>query len=79
MSRREVRGTVGRSAFGTGSKSERAAVYLDTDEGERYVLRLAGGNAFHDPALEPYIGQRVVCHGTITGYTFLADSIEPAS
>lgn len=74
----EVRGTVGRSAFAAGSKSEREAIYLDTDAGERYLLRLAGGNAFHDPALEPFVGQRVVCHGSIIGYTLLADSIEPA-
>ena len=73
----ECRGKVVKAPFGRGSKSEHEAAYLEADDGERYVLRLAGGHAFADPALDAFTGQRVVCTGKLVGYTFLADSIEP--
>ena len=73
----EFRGKVVRAMFGTGSKSEHEATYLETDDGERYVLRRVGGHAFNDPGLDPLIGRRVTCTGKLIGYTLLADSIEP--
>jgi len=56
--------------FASGSKSERPAVMLQTGEGE-YVLRIQGGNPFHDPRLEELVGKRIVARGEVHGYTFL--------
>jgi hypothetical protein len=75
----QITGTVTKGLFGAGTKSEREAIYLDADDGERYVLRRIGENALHDPWLEQLLGQRVICAGTIVGYTLLANSIEPAT
>ena len=56
--------------FGAGSKSERPAVMLQTRDAE-YVLRIQGGNPFHDPRLEELVGKRIVARGEVHGYTFL--------
>jgi hypothetical protein len=74
----QITGKVVSGPFGTGSKSEREAIYLEAEDGQRYVLRRAGANAFADPMLEPLLGRQVICQGKIVGYTLLADSIEPA-
>lgn len=67
-------GTVSRGPFGTGSKSERDAVWLETT-GDRYVLRRKEGPSFDDRALEKYVGKRVKCDGFIVGYSMLAERI----
>lgn len=66
----ERTGQVIRKQFAAGSKSERPAVMLQTREGE-YVLRIQGGNPFHDPRLEELVGKRIVARGEVHGYTFL--------
>jgi hypothetical protein len=63
-------GSVVKRPFGIGSKSERDAILLVTEDKE-YVLRRQGGNAFADPALEQLVGKQVQCTGTVTGYTLL--------
>ena len=63
-------GQVIRKQFAPGSKSEHPAVMLQTPDGE-YVLRIQGGNPFHDPRLEGLVGKRIVARGEIHGYTFL--------
>lgn len=68
-------GAVTRGRFGTGSKSEREAVYLETARG-RLVLRRKEGPTFDDRALEKYVGKRVKCDGFIVGYMLLAERIE---
>ena len=68
-------GAVVRGPFGTGSKSERDAVWLETADG-RFVLRRKEGPSYNDPALEKYVGKRVKCDGFIVGYTLLAERIE---
>ena len=68
-------GAVTRGPFGTGSKSEREAVWLETAEG-RFVLRRKEGPTFDDRALEKYVGKRVKCDGFIVGYMLLAERIE---
>ncbi|MEX2282230.1 MAG: hypothetical protein WEE89_07080 [Gemmatimonadota bacterium] len=73
----KIIGKVVSGPFAAGSKSEREAIYLEADDGQRYVLRRAGANAFDDGTLEPLLGQQVICRGKIIGYTLLADSIEP--
>jgi hypothetical protein len=69
-----VTGTVVRGPFGTGSKSEREAVWLESAIG-RFVLRRKDGPTFADRALEKYVGKRVECDGFIVGYTLLAERI----
>jgi hypothetical protein len=71
-------GTVVRAPFGTGSKSEREAIWLDTGE-QRLVLRRKDGPTFDDPALDKYVGKRVTCDGFIVGYSLLAERIKPVS
>ncbi len=66
----ERSGQVIRKQVARGSKSERPAVMLQTPDGE-YVLRIQGGNPFHDPRLEELVGKRIVAQGELHGYTFL--------
>jgi hypothetical protein len=68
-------GTVARGPFGTGSKSERQTVWLETSEG-RFVLRRKEGPTFDDQVLEKYVGEHVKCWGFIVGYMLLAERIE---
>jgi hypothetical protein len=68
-------GTVVRAPFGTGSKSQRQAVWLETSE-RRLVLRRKDGPTFDDPALDRYVGKRVKCDGFVVGYMLLAERIE---
>ena len=68
-------GAVVRGTFGTGSKSEREAVWLETD-GRRLVLRRKDGPSFGDRTLDKYVGKRVTCDGFIVGYMLLAERIQ---
>ena len=66
----EVNGQVVRKPFGTGTKSEREAIYLATPQGE-YLLRRPAANPFElDPELNSLVGKKVRVSGTISGYTF---------
>ncbi len=69
-----VTGTVVRGPFGTGSKSEREALWLETSTG-RFVLRRKDGPTFGDRALDKYVGKHVECDGFVVGYTLLAERI----
>lgn len=68
-----MRGRVVRKRFGKGSKSEHDAVMLVTDRGE-FRLRRVEGNPFHDPELDPLVGEEIVGQGTIHNDTFLLTS-----
>jgi len=68
-------GTVSRGPFGTGSKSERQAVWLETSVG-RFVLRRKRGPTFDDHGLDKYLGARVRCDGFLLDYLLLAEKIE---
>jgi hypothetical protein len=68
-------GTVVRGPFGTGSKSARDAIWLETAE-RRLVLRWKDGPTFDDPTLERYVGKRVACRGFVVGYMLLLERIE---
>lgn len=70
-----VRGRVSLGAYGTGSKSEHEAVYIDIG-GERYVLRRKNGPAFADAVLHRMVGQDVECDGFTVGRTLLAERLE---
>ena len=71
----EVAGLVIKKPFGTGSKSERQAVFLRTADGD-YVLRREAGLAYGDPTLERLVGRRLRCRGTLSGYTFFMTGYE---
>ena len=71
-------GTVVRGPFGTGSKSERDAIWLDTGE-QRLLLRRKDGPTFGDRTLEKFVGKRVTCDGFIVDYSLLAERIELVS
>lgn len=66
----EVDGQVIKHLTAKGSKSERNAVYLETDKGS-YVLRRRGGNPFFDPVLEKLVGKTIHCKGILTEYTLI--------
>jgi hypothetical protein len=66
----ERSGAVIRKQVAAGSKSDRPAVLLQTPDNE-YVLRIQGGNPFHDPRLEALVGKRIRARGEVHGYTFL--------
>jgi len=68
----ERRGNVVRKKVAAGSKSERSAIVLQTDDGE-YVLRIQGGNPFDDGRLDQLVGKRIRARGQLHGYTFLMD------
>ena len=60
------RGTVKRKLILRGTKSEHRALVLVTPEGE-YKLRRAGGNPFHDDALDELEGRQIHCSGELEG------------
>lgn len=68
-------GKVTEGPFGTGSKSERTAVWLDTPQG-RLVLRRKQGPSFGDATLRALVGSEVRCSGFVTDYMLLAEDIE---
>jgi hypothetical protein len=74
----QTQGRVVSKPVAVGSKSERAAVVLETDSGE-YVLRRAGGNPFHDPQLAELVGKEIQATGTLHGYTLIMSQWEEVS
>jgi len=67
-------GLVSRGRYGLGSKSEREAVFLDSDRG-RFLLRRKTGPAFGDTEFDRYVGTQVECSGFLIGSTLLVDTI----
>jgi hypothetical protein len=65
-----ITGRVVKKPFAAGSKSEREAILLVTEEGE-YVLRRQGGNPFYDRELEKLVGKKIEVDGKIIGYTLM--------
>ncbi len=66
-------GRVERRPVAPGSKSERLAVVLVTQEGAVYVLRRLGGNPFKDPQMEALVGKAISGEGNLTGNTFILE------
>ena len=67
----ELTGTVIEKPFGTGTKSEHTAVFLQTDDGD-YQLRRLGGNPFSDPELKKLVGEKVIATGRLAQSLFVA-------
>lgn len=70
-----VRGRVSQALYAKGTKSEREAVFIETNDG-RYILRLKTGRAFGGTELAQYVGHEVKCDGFLIGTTLLAERIE---
>jgi hypothetical protein len=68
---KKLTGTVAWTRIAPGSKSDHVGVVLRTPKGNEYVLRRAGGNAFHDDALEALIGSTITGMGLLAGQTFI--------
>ena len=66
----ELTGEVTKHLAAAGSKSERQAVFLETDQGN-YVLRRQGGNPFSDATLNELVGKRIHCKGILTEHTLI--------
>ena len=66
----ELSGKVTKHLTAAGSKSERHAVFLETEK-EAYVLRRRGGNPFSDPKLDELVGKRIQAKGILTEHTFI--------
>jgi len=71
----ELDGEVTKHLTAAGSKSERQAVFLETDKGS-YVLRRQGGNPFSDPKLDELVGKRIHCKGILTEHTMIMSEWE---
>lgn len=67
----ELSGRVVRESVDAGSKSERDAVILKTDQGERYVLRRKDGPSFGDGELESLVGSSIHTQGVALGNTLI--------
>jgi hypothetical protein len=67
-------GKVIRKTIAGGSKSEHAAVVLQTG-GRDYVLRMAGGNPFEDPHLARLVGKTIRCKGEIRDYALIVSEL----
>lgn len=68
---RSLSGTVTRAPIAPGSKSDRVAVVLHTDDGAEYALRRMGGNAFQDDELDKLVDTAITATGVVTGNTFI--------
>jgi hypothetical protein len=67
----ELSGLVTRGRVGEGSKSDRNAVTLQSDDGTTYVLRKQGGPAFGDQSLESLVGSALTVNGFAVGDTLI--------
>lgn len=70
-------GVIVRGTAGLGTKSEREAHWLETDQG-RLLLRRKLGPTFGDGELNRWVGQRVTCDGFRVGDLVLAERIAAA-
>lgn len=66
----EVSGQVVKHLTAKGSKSERQATFLETEDGT-YVLRRRGGNPFFDPVIEELVGRTIHCKGVLTEHSLI--------
>ncbi len=67
------KGVVDRRRYAAGSKSERMAVVIRTEDGE-FLLQRVGGNPFRDDVLESLIGKTIRAKGTQRGTSlFITD------
>ncbi|ESX03905.1 hypothetical protein X769_15585 [Mesorhizobium sp. LSJC268A00] len=59
-----------------GSKSERDAVVLETDEGQKFVLQRQTGPSYGDHALDKLVGEKITTNGFADGDTLIMEDWE---
>lgn len=72
------RGLVVTERRGGSSKSARDAVVLEMEDGRKFVLRIQGGNAFSDPALDSLIGKTIEAEGIVHANVLIMTSWKDA-
>jgi hypothetical protein len=72
--RQRLSGAVIRKLIAQGSKSEREAVILRTQDGGEYILRRRGGNAFSDAQLDKLVGSSIAADGLVAGQTYIMNN-----
>ncbi|MHA2428627.1 MAG: hypothetical protein ACXADB_11445 [Candidatus Hermodarchaeia archaeon] len=70
MAIQQVTGKVIKKKVSEGSKSERDAVLLVTDDGE-HILQRQGGNPFNDRILNVLVGKTITCEGFVHKQKFI--------
>jgi hypothetical protein len=68
-----IQGHVLRERVSPGSKSEREAVVIRIDDGRVLLLRVKGGPAIDDPALDVLVGKHIVAVGVATTTSFIME------
>ena len=66
-----VVGLVTKRQLDLGTKSERIAIVVQTDDGAWLILRRRNGNPFSDPILDNLVGQRLAFEGVFDGNLFI--------
>ena len=69
------RGRVVKRRVAAGSKSERHAVMLETDDG-RFLLRRRAAHPFVDPVLDRLVGKAIRANGSVHGSSLIVDDWE---
>lgn len=70
-----LRGHVTQGIYAKGTKSEREAIFIETEK-NRYLFRRKKGPAFNDAQLKQYVGHMVECDGFLIDTTLLTERIE---
>jgi hypothetical protein len=76
MQQQQITGKVMRTRLSPGSKSDHVGLVLRTQNGEEYVLRRMGGNAFRDETLEGLVDSVITGTGVVAGATFIISDWE---
>ena len=66
----ELTGKVIADEYAPGSKSAHTGVFLVVNR-KKYKLKFKGGNPFHDPELDKYIGKKIRVSGLDAPHVFI--------
>ena len=73
----ELRGArVIKKRVSAGSKSDRDAVVLVTEDDKEYLLRQKNSNPFMNKQLDKLVGKKINCSGEFHSYNFIMDKWE---
>ena len=67
-------GKVVTDAYAPGTKSEHTGVFLVVNR-KKYKLKFKGGNPFHDPELDQYVGKKIRVMGMSAPHAFIITGI----
>lgn len=72
----KISGLLTHRMFGKGSKSEQKAIYIKTNDGKEYVLRMVEESPRNNSKLIALVGKNVQVKGSIHDYLFLATKLK---